>query len=139
MADRLRIMLVDDDEDDVRLTREALKECAVAPDLDVASDGEEALRRLRADAPGGARPDIVLLDLNLPRLPGREVLRRIRAEPSLRAVPVIVLSTSEAEDDVAGCYELGANCYIPKPVGFGEFRRVVRAIEEFWSTVARLP
>jgi chemotaxis family two-component system response regulator Rcp1 len=135
------ILLVEDNEGDVRLTREALHEGKVANRLIVAADGVEALAVLRqtgahADAP---RPDLILLDLNLPRMDGREVLSQIKQDPVLRRIPVVVLTTSKAEEDIVRSYNLYANCYITKPVDFDKFVSVVKTIDEFWLTVVRLP
>jgi two-component system, chemotaxis family, response regulator Rcp1 len=135
------IFLVEDNPGDIRLTREALREGKVANTLIVASDGVEALAFLRgegkhADAP---RPDLILLDLNLPRKDGREVLAEIKADPNLKRIPVVVLTTSRLEEDIIKTYDLHANCYITKPVDFDKFVSVVRTIDEFWLTVVRLP
>jgi chemotaxis family two-component system response regulator Rcp1 len=137
----IEVLLVEDNPGDVRLTREALKEGKVINHLSVAKDGEEALAFLRregafADAP---RPDVILLDLNLPRRDGREVLQAIKADPSLRTIPVVILTSSEAERDIARAYELNANCYITKPVDLDQFITVVKSIEDFWFTVVKLP
>lgn len=141
MAKPLEVLLIEDDEDDVRLTREALKDSKVIVSMEVAVDGEEALRRLRrqgsfADA---ARPDLILLDLNLPRVSGREVIKELKQDPELKLIPVVVLTTSEADSDIVKCYDLGANCYITKPVNFEQFRRIVKAIDEFWLAIVKLP
>lgn len=137
----VEILLVEDNPGDVRLTREALKEGKIRNHLHVAADGVEALAFLRregvhADAP---RPDIILLDLNLPRKNGREVLEEIKEDPQLRQVPVVVLTTSEAEQDIVRAYTLHANCYISKPVDLEQFITVIRSIEDFWLTVVKLP
>lgn len=137
----IEVLLVEDNPGDVRLTREALKEGKVFNNLSVAKDGEEALAFLRregefADAP---RPDVILLDLNLPRKDGREVLEAIKSDPSLRTIPVVILTSSEAERDIARAYELNANCYITKPVDLDQFITVVKSIEDFWFTVVKLP
>ena len=134
-------LLVEDNPGDVELTREALEEARVRNRLHVVSDGEEALAFLRregrhAQAP---RPDLVLLDLNLPRLGGREVLAAIKRSDDLRRIPVVVLTTSEAERDVLGAYELHANAYIVKPVDLDQFLAVVRSIEGFWLAVVKFP
>ena len=131
----------EDNPGDVRLTREALKEGKVINNLSVVSDGEEAVAFLRregkfADAP---RPDIVLLDLNLPRKDGREVLAEIKSDPLLKHIPVVVLTTSRAEEDILRTYRLHANCYITKPVDLDQFIRVVKSINEFWFSVVKLP
>jgi len=135
------ILLVEDSPGDARLTREALAEGKLKNVLHLVEDGEQALAFLRgedgyADAP---RPDLVLLDLNLPRVDGREVLAEMKADPDLKRIPVVVLTTSSADEDVLRAYELAANCYITKPVDLDKFLGVVRSIEEFWLTVVRLP
>lgn len=141
MTDDIQILLVEDNPGDVRLTVEALRGAKVANELHVVGDGEEAIEFLRqrgrhADAP---RPDIVLLDLNLPRLDGRDVLADIKADPSLANIPIIVLTSSTAETDIQQAYELHANCYISKPVDFTEFIEAVRSLEGFWLKIVRLP
>lgn len=135
------ILLVEDNPDDVDLTLEALKGSAVANHLHVVEDGVEALAYLRHAGryAGAPTPDIVLLDLNLPRKSGHEVLAEIKADPGLRRIPVVILTTSAAESDVARSYDLSANCYITKPVDVDEFFGVVRTIERFWREVATLP
>ncbi|HEX8393316.1 MAG TPA: response regulator [Longimicrobium sp.] len=137
----IEVLLVEDNPGDVRLTREALKEGKVRNNLSVAPDGVEALAYLRrqgryADA---KRPDLILLDLNLPRKDGREVLGEIKADPALRTIPVVILTTSEAERDISGAYALHANCYITKPVDLDQFITVVKSIEDFWFTIVKLP
>lgn len=140
-GEAIDILLVEDSPGDVRLTREALKEGKVRNTLHVCEDGEQALAFLRRqgehrDAP---RPDLVLLDLNLPRVDGREVLAEMKADPDLKRIPVVVLTTSTADEDVLRVYDLAGNCYIPKPVELDRFLEVVRSIEDFWLTVVRLP
>ena len=140
-VDPIQILLVEDSPGDVRLTREALRDGKVANELHVVDNGEAALAFLRrgagySDAP---TPDLILLDLNLPRKPGHEVLTELKNDPVLRSIPVAVLTTSEAEADVLRSYELGASCYLTKPVDFNEFLKVIGAIEDFWLTVVRLP
>lgn len=137
----VEILLVEDNPGDVRLTREALKEGKIRNHLHVAFDGVEAVAFLRQEGPyrDAPRPDIILLDLNLPRKNGREVLEEIKADPELRRIPVVVLTTSEAEQDVVRAYTLNANCYICKPVDLDQFIDVVRSIEDFWFTVVKLP
>ena len=135
------ILLVEDNPSDVYLTEEALRSVGVTSRLHVASDGVEAMAFLRregmhAEAP---RPDIVLLDLNLPRKDGRRVLVEIKEDEALRRIPIIVLTTSNAPSDVVKCYDLHANCYIVKPVDFDQFETVIRAIEEFWFGYVTLP
>ena len=137
----IELLLVEDSEPDVRLTIEALREAKVKNRLWVAEDGVEAMEFLRqqnrhADAP---RPDLILLDLNLPRKDGREVLRELKADDSLRRIPVVILTTSRSEEDVLRAYDLHANCYITKPVDFSRFMEVVKSIEDFWLTVVKLP
>lgn len=137
----IEILLVEDNPGDARLTEEALKEGKVRNNLHIARDGVEAMAFLRRegqykDAP---RPDLVLLDLNLPRKDGREVLAEMKEHPDLRLIPVVVLTTSEAEQDVVRTYELRANCYITKPVDLEKFITIVRSIEDFWLTIVRLP
>jgi len=135
------ILLVEDNEGDVRLTREAFKEGRVANRLEVVSDGVEALRYLRREGPHkeAIRPDLILLDLNLPKMDGREVLEKIKTDPQLKRTPVVVLTTSNAEDDIVRTYDLHANCYITKPVDFENFVGVVRSIDEFWLNTVTLP
>jgi len=137
----IELLLVEDSEADVRLTMEALREAKVKNRLWVVEDGVEAIEFLRrqgrfTDVP---RPDLILLDLNLPRKDGREVLRDIKNDDSLKRIPVVILTTSKSEEDVVRAYDLHANCYITKPVDFNRFMEVVRTIEDFWLTVVRLP
>jgi CheY-like chemotaxis protein len=133
----IEILLVEDNPGDVRLTIEALRESKVRNNLHVASDGVEAMERLRRhDAP---RPDLILLDLNLPKKDGRQVLAEIKADPGLKTIPVVILTTSQAEQDVLSSYQLQANCYITKPVDLEQFITVVKSIEDFWLTIVRLP
>lgn len=137
----IHILLVEDNAGDVRLTREALKEGKVGNSLTVAPDGVEALAILRQEGryAGEARPDLILLDLNLPKKDGREVLAEIKDNPMLKRIPVVVLTTSKAEEDILRTYDLHANCYITKPVDFEKFVAVVRSIDDFWLSVVRLP
>ncbi|MBI2361796.1 MAG: response regulator [Elusimicrobia bacterium] len=137
----IQVLLVEDDPGDVRLTQEALKSAKLMVRMEVVSDGEQALGYLRGTGAyaGAVRPDLVLLDLNLPRVDGREVLAAVKSDPGLRAIPIVVLTTSSAEADILKAYGLGGNCYITKPIGFDEFRRIVRGIEEFWFEVGKLP
>jgi len=137
----IELLLVEDSEPDVRLTIEALREAKVKNRLWVVEDGVEALDFLRrqgrhVDVP---RPDLILLDLNLPRKDGRQVLKEIKSDDSLKRIPVVVLTTSKSEEDVLRAYNLHANCYITKPVDFNRFMEVVKSIEDFWLTVVRLP
>ncbi|HNV07125.1 MAG TPA: response regulator [Dokdonella sp.] len=137
----VEILLVEDNEGDIRLTREALKEGRIRNRLNVVSDGEQALRFLRREEEfaGMPRPDLVLLDLNLPRLDGREVLAAIKKDPDLKQIPVVVLTSSRADEDLLKAYDSHANCYISKPVGFEDFMQVIRSIENFWLTIVVLP
>jgi chemotaxis family two-component system response regulator Rcp1 len=137
----IEILLVEDNPGDVRLTKEALREGKVANNLSVAADGVEALAFLRRQGvhAGATRPDLVLLDLNLPRKDGREVLAEIKSDAELKRIPVVVLTTSKAEEDILKTYDLHANCYIAKPVDLDQFIRVVKSIDDFWLTVVRLP
>lgn len=136
----IEILLVEDNPGDVRLTQEALRESKVLNHLAVAKDGVEALEMLRRQGPytKQPRPDLILLDLNLPRKDGREVLMEIKEDPILRRIPVVVLTTSEAEKDVHRAYDLGANCYIVKPVDLDQFINVVHTIEGFWLSIVKL-
>ena len=137
----IEILLVEDNEGDVELTREALAAAKVRNNLHVVGDGVAAMERLRGPEPFGdsVRPHLILLDLNLPLMDGREVLAELKADAELRKIPVVVLTTSQAEEDIVRTYDLHANCYINKPVDFEQFIRVVRSIEDFWLTVVRLP
>ncbi len=135
------ILLVEDNPGDVRLTREALRDGKVKNNLHVAVDGVDAMAFLHregqyADAP---RPDVILLDLNLPRKNGREVLAEVKSDPALRRIPVVVLTTSKDDEDVHAAYEFHANCYITKPVDLEQFLKVIRSIEDFWFNTVRLP
>jgi len=137
----VEILLVEDSPADVRLTQEALRDGKVLNHLSAVSDGIEALAYLRRegayrDAP---RPGLILLDLNLPRMDGREVLEKIKQDPELKRIPVIVLTTSQAEEDILHSYNLHANCYISKPVDLDQFISVVKSIEDFWLTIVQLP
>jgi len=137
----IHVLMAEDNFDDVELTREALRDSKLIADLHHVSDGVEALAFLRKQHPyeGVPFPDLLLLDLNMPRMGGREVLDAIRADPALHSLPVVILTTSGAEEDVAAAYGLKANCYIQKPVDFDQFMRVVQAIEQFWFTIVKLP
>jgi len=134
-------LLVEDNPGDVRLTREALKECKLRNNLSVVGDGVEALAYLRREGKyaEATRPDVILLDLNLPRKGGREVLAEIKADPVLRRIPVVVITSSEAEQDVVASYDLHVNCYVNKPVDLDQFIKVVRSVGTFWLTIVKLP
>ncbi len=140
-TNEMEILLVEDNLSDVRLTIEALKDAKLANRLHVAEDGVEAIEFLQkkgpyADAP---TPDLILLDLNLPRKDGREVLAEIKTDPVLRRIPVVVLTTSAVDEDILRAYDLHANCYVTKPVDFNQFMRIVRTLDDFWLTVVKLP
>ena len=137
----VRILLVEDNPGDVRLTQEALKEAKFRNNLQVVGDGVEALAYLRRQGKYGdaTRPNLVMLDLNMPRMDGRELLGEIKKDPDLMRIPVVVLTSSEAETDIAKAYELHANAYVAKPVGIDHFLQVVKAIEEFWVEIVKLP
>ena len=135
------ILLVEDNPGDARLARESLKDSKIRNNITVARDGIEAMEFLRhqgahADAP---RPDLILLDLNLPRKDGREVLAEIKADPEFKRIPVVILTISKDEEDVIKTYNLHANCFITKPIDLEQFLKVVKAIEDFWLTIVKLP
>jgi chemotaxis family two-component system response regulator Rcp1 len=137
----IAVLLVEDSPGDVRLTREAFKDAKVLINLHVASDGVEAMAFLaregkHADAP---RPDLILLDLNLPKKDGREVLSELKESPTLKSIPVVILTTSASEADIHGSYQHHANCYITKPVDLDGFLKVVKSIDSFWLSVVKLP
>lgn len=138
---KIDILLVEDDAGDVELTKEGLLAAKMMVNLHVVDDGEKALLFLKKEPPysDAPRPDIILLDLNMPRKNGKETLQEIKADNALRSIPVVVLTTSEAEADIVKCYDLGANCYITKPIGFNAFTKVVGMIEEFWFTIVKMP
>ncbi len=141
VSDAFDILLVEDNPGDARLAQEALKEGQMASRLKVVVDGVEAMSFLRREGVyvGAPRPNLVLLDLNLPRKDGRQVLAEMKADPELRRIPVVVLTTSQAEQDIMRSYDLHANCYITKPVDLDRFITVVRSIEEYWCSVVTLP
>src|SRR3982074_361405 len=140
-ADPIEILLVEDSPGDVRLTREAFKDAKVHITLHVASDGAEAMGFLRREGKhaNALRPDLILLDLNLPKKDGREVLEEIKESPTLKSIPVVVLTTSASDADILRSYKLHANCYITKPVGLDGFLEVVKSIDNFWLSVVKLP
>ena len=135
------ILLVEDNPGDVRLAREALKDAKVLNELHVVTDGVEALDFLRRQGEhrGAVRPDLILLDLNLPKKDGREVLAEIKEDVDLRRIPVVVLTISKAEEDIFKTYDLHANCYITKPVDLDQFMEVLKAVEDFWLVIVKLP
>ena len=137
----MEVLLIEDSPGDVRLTQEVFRDANMGVHLSVASDGVEAMAFLRregahADAP---RPDLILLDLNLPRMDGREVLVQIKADERLKAIPTVILTTSETEADICKSYQLQANCYLCKPVQLEAFESLVRSVNDFWLTKAKLP
>lgn len=137
----VEILLVEDNEADARLTIEALKEGKVRNRMHVARDGVEAMQYLRREGAhaNAARPDLVLLDLNLPKMDGREVLAAMKGDDKLRRIPVVILTTSKAEEDIVRTYDLHANCYITKPVDLEQFIEVVKSIDHFWISIVQLP
>ena len=137
----VQILLVEDSPGDVNLTREAMRSARVANELHVVEDGEAAMRFLRKEDPYAdvPTPDLVLLDLNLPRKDGREVLDEVKADPQLRTIPIIVLTTSSDEVDILQSYRLHANAYVTKPVGFSDFLEALKHLEGFWLEIVRLP
>lgn len=137
----IEILLVEDNEPDVDLTIEALRDSKLRNRMHVARDGIEALGFLRKEGKnaGAPRPHLVLLDLNMPRMDGRETLAEIKKDPDLQSIPVVVLTTSKSEEDIARSYKLQCNCYITKPVDLQQFMEVVRAIENFWLCIVQLP
>jgi chemotaxis family two-component system response regulator Rcp1 len=137
----IEILMAEDNAGDVRLTMEALRDAKVLNRMNVAADGVEAMAFLRREGKfaGAPRPDLILLDLNMPKKDGREVLAEIKDDPDLRRIPVVILTTSTAERDIMESYNLHANCYIAKPVDLDQFLDVVKSIEDFWLTIVRLP
>ena len=137
----IEILLVEDNPGDVRLTLEALKGAKMHNNLSTVPDGEAAMDFLhrRGDYDDAPRPDLILLDLNLPKKNGREVLEEVKGDPILKSIPVVILTSSQAEEDIAATYDLNANCYITKPVDLDEFVKVVRSIDDFWLSVVKLP
>jgi len=137
----IEILLVEDSPGDQRLTKEALKEGKINNTLYIVEDGEEAIAFLRKQEPfkNVPKPDLILLDLNLPKMNGQEVLKIIKADEKLKRIPVVILTTSQADEDILTAYNLNANCYITKPVDFDQFIHVVNKIQEFWFTIVKLP
>ena len=140
-ARSIEILLVEDNPGDARLTVEAMREAKVRNRMHVVEDGVEAMAFLRRQGRYGEapRPDLILLDLNLPRKDGREVLAEVKADPALKRIPVVILTTSRAEEDVLRAYDLHANCYVTKPVDLAQFMKIVSQIDEFWVKVVTLP
>src|SRR6185295_15712294 len=137
----IEILLIEDNAGDARLAKEALRDAKVRNNLTWIADGIDALAYLRREGKHdkAPRPDLILLDLNLTRKAGREVLSEIKSDERIKRIPVVILTTSQAEEDVLRAYHLNANCYIPKPVDLDQFIRVVKTIEDFWLTIVRLP
>ena len=137
----IEILLVEDNPADVRLTVEALKEEKIYNNLHVVTDGVEAIAFLRREGKyaKAVRPDLIFLDLNLPRKDGREVLKEIKSDDNLKAIPVVVLTISKSEEDIIKSYNLHANCYITKPVDLNQFIKVIRSVQEFWLSIVKLP
>jgi len=137
----INILLVDDSEDDVELTMAALKKTKLANNVSVVADGIEALKYLRREGEykDAQMPSLIFLDLNMPRKDGREVLAELKQDPSLRQIPVVILTTSEAEQDILTSYDIGANCYVSKPVDLSQLIKVVQTIDDFWFGVVQLP
>ncbi|HET9956309.1 MAG TPA: response regulator [Polyangiaceae bacterium] len=140
MSKPVRVLLIEDNPADADLTKETLESGRILVDIMVATNGAEALAQLKhRDTLATPLPDLILLDLNLPRIDGRHVLREIKKDNELRRIPVVILTSSDAERDIVQSYELGANCYVTKPVGLQAFQSIVRSLEGFWLSVVRLP
>lgn len=137
----IQILLVDDSEDDIEFMKEALEFTKISNEIDAVNDGVEAMKYLRKSPPyqNAHTPDLILLDLNMPKKDGREVLIDIKTDDKLKSIPVIILSTSKREEDIHISYKHHANCYITKPVDFNQFTQIVKSLEDFWFTVVRLP
>lgn len=141
MTASINILLVEDNEGDAHLTQEALRRAKVRNNVHIVTDGAEAMTFLRNEPPftDAARPDLVLLDLNLPGMDGREVLEAMKGDPRLRTIPVVVVTSSEAEQDIVRTYELNANCYVTKPVDLQQFLHVIGSVGDFWLDIVKLP
>lgn len=137
----IEILMIEDNPDDVDLTLEALKDAKIDNNLNFVHNGMEALKFLRRQPPyeDAPRPDIILLDLNLPQMSGHEVLKTIKSDKDLKAIPVVILTTSQADEDIVKAYKHYANCYVTKPVDLNQFIHVVKAIDDFWVSIVRLP
>lgn len=137
----IEILMIEDNMGDTDLIREGLETCKIYNRLNVVEDGEKALAYLRKEGPyaNASRPDLILLDLNLPRIDGREVLAEIKGDKALMRIPVVILTSSKAEEDIVKTYDLHANCYISKPIDVGQFMNVVKSIEDFWLSIVILP
>ncbi len=141
MAQPVCVLLVEDNPADAELTRDALIESRLHIDFQVVGDGEQALSYLRREGQHSAAPipDLVILDLNLPRVDGREVLAEMKKDAKLKLIPVVVLTSSQADEDILASYSLGANCYVKKPLDLAAFQKIVNAVKEFWFTIVKLP
>ena len=141
MAEHVEILMVEDDPGDADLTQELLEDAKVLIKVNVVEDGVKAMDYLRqqGDYAQAVRPDLILLDLNLPRKDGREVLQEIKSDPDLKRIPIVVLTTSDADEDILRSYNLGANSFVTKPVGLDQFAHIVKTIENFWFTVVKFP
>ena len=141
MSRKLEVLLIEDDPEDVDLTQEALERSKVMIKLNVVNDGEEALAYLRREGQYQEcpKPALVWLDLNLPGMSGQEILSAIRRDPSIKHIPIVVLTTSDADEDILKSYQLGANCYVQKPIGIREFQEMLNDLEKFWFAVVKLP
>ncbi|MBF0345022.1 MAG: response regulator [Nitrospirae bacterium] len=137
----VEILLVEDDKGDVKMTQYGLAAAKLLVNLSVVDDGEKAINFLRKASPyvDAPTPDLILLDLNLPKKDGREVLKEIKFDSNLKIIPVCVLTTSDSDFDILNCYEYGANCYITKPIKFEDFSKVIKALNEFWFTIVKIP
>ena len=137
----IEVLLVEDDPGDVELTMEVLNRSKLKVSINVVNDGVKAIEYMQSkgEYAGSEKPDLILLDLNLPRKDGREVLEEIKRDDELKLIPVVILTTSDADEDIARTYATGASCYVTKPVGLAEFNKVVESISEFWFTVVKLP
>ena len=139
VSNPIEILLVEDNPGDVRLIKEVFKDAKIYNNMQVAYDGEAAMEILRMDDGNTIFPDLILLDLNLPKKDGREVLREIKGDDCLKCIPVVILTTSNAEEDLIETYKMNANCYITKPVDLDQFINVVKSIENFWLSIVKLP
>jgi two-component system, chemotaxis family, response regulator Rcp1 len=139
VSNPIEILLVEDNPGDVRLIKEVFKDAKIYNNMQVAYDGEAAMKILRRDDGNTIFPDLILLDLNLPKKDGREVLREIKGDDCLKCIPVVILTTSNAEEDLIETYKMNANCYITKPVDLDQFINVVKSIENFWLSIVKLP
>lgn len=140
-AEPIKILLVEDNPGDIRLTREALKDSKIHNTLEVVEDGKEALDYLRnvGKYKDSTRPDLVLLDLDMPNTSGREVLQEVKSDPNLRSIPLVVLTVSKSDQDILNSYDMQANAYVNKPLDLDQFIKVIRTIEDFWFTIVKLP